>query len=166
VINKSAMGSDLENEKANTAFMQTAAPPLTLSQSVGRTSITLIAPMRCGVTTMFQISNDQTTVIFPLFLGCLAILLALLNKPLLRFIGLKPLSEVFKTPHFQRSAKITEKLGRLFLVVFGIGFLVQEVGTQFLSSEAIYIVSIIILGLSGLIILAMSGVVLANWKGK
>jgi hypothetical protein len=105
-------------------------------------------------------------MIFLLFIGFLFILLALLNKQLLRWIGIKPMSEVFTNPNFQHSARITEKLGQLFLVVFGVGFLVQGAGTQFLSSEATYIVSIIILGLSGLIILAMCGVVLANWKGK
>jgi hypothetical protein len=115
---------------------------------------------------MFQTSNDQTIVIFPLFMGSLVILLALLNKQLLRFIGLKPLSEVFTTPRLQRSAKITEKLGRLLMVVFGVGFLVQGVGTQFLSSAVTYTVSITVLGLSGLIILAMFIVVLANWKAK
>jgi hypothetical protein len=79
-------------------------------------------------------------------MGSLVILLALLNKQLLRFIGLKPLSEVFTTPRFQRSAKITEKLGRLSMVVLGVGFLVQGVGTQFLSSEVTYTVSITLLG--------------------
>jgi len=115
---------------------------------------------------MFQTSNDQAIAIFPLFMGSLAILLALLNRQLLRFIGLKPLSEVFTTPRFQRSAKITEILGRLFLLVFGLGFLVQGVGPRFLSSEAIYTISIIILGISGLIIIALFGVVLANWKAR
>jgi hypothetical protein len=113
---------------------------------------------------MFQTSNDQTIAIFPLFIGSLAILLALLNRLLLRIVGLKPLSEVFTTSRFQHSAKITEILGRLFLLVFGLGFIVQGIGTRFLSSEVIYTVSIIILGLSGLIIIAMFGVVLANWK--
>jgi hypothetical protein len=113
---------------------------------------------------MFQDSVDQTIRIFPLIIGGLAILLALLNKQLLRFIGLKPLSEVFMTPHFQRSAMITEKLGRLFLVVFGVGFLIQGAGPQFLSGEVTYAISLAILGLAGLIVLAMFGVVLAHWK--
>jgi uncharacterized membrane protein len=81
-------------------------------------------------------------------------------------MGMKPMSEVFKNPKFQRSAKITEKLVQIFLVVFGVSFLVQGVGPQFLSSEVIYTVSITVLGLSGLIILAMFIVVLANWKAK
>jgi hypothetical protein len=105
-------------------------------------------------------------MIFLSSIGILIILLALLNKQLLRWIGIKPMSEVFTNPNFQRSARITEKLGRLFLVVFGAGFLVQGVGTQFLSSAVTYAVSITVLGLSGLIILAMFIVVLANWKAK
>jgi hypothetical protein len=113
---------------------------------------------------MFQTSNDQTIIIFPLLMGSLAILLALFNRPLLRFIRIKPMSEVFTTPRLQRSARITEKLGLLFLVVFGVGFLVQGVGPRFLSSEATYIASLTILGLVGLIILAAVVVVLANWK--
>jgi hypothetical protein len=105
-------------------------------------------------------------MIFLSFIGFLFILLALLNKQILRRIGIKPMSEVFTNPNFQRSAKITEKLGQLFLVVFGVGFLVQGIGSQFLSSAATYTVSITVAGLSGLIILAMFIVVLANWKAK
>ena len=130
------------------------------------TQYSVKAPTWYGVTTMFQTSNDQTIVIFPLFMGSLAILLALFNRQLLRLVRIKPLSEVFTTPRFQRSAKITEKLGQWFWVAFGIGFLVQGVGPRFLSSEVTYTVSITILGLSGLIILSMFGVVLANWKAK
>ena len=113
---------------------------------------------------MFQISSDQMIRIAPVIIGGLAILLALWNKQLLRFIGLRPVSEVFTTPRFQRSARINEKLGRLFLVIFGLGFLIQGVGTQFLSGEVTYAVSIAVLGLSGLIMLVMFGVTLAHWK--
>ena len=115
---------------------------------------------------MFQTSNDQMIVIFPLFIGSLAILFALLNRQLLRFIGLKPLSEVFTTPRFQRSAKITEKLGRLFLLVFGVGSLVQGVGPLFLPNKAILGVAIATVGLIVLILLAMFGVVLAKLESQ
>ena len=110
--------------------------------------------------------NNNLIMIFLSFIGFLFILLALLNKQILRWLGIKPMSEVFTNPNFQRSAKLTEKLGRLFLAVFGIGFLVQGIGTQFLSSEGIYTVSIIVAGASGLILLVMFGVTLANWKAK
>ena len=110
--------------------------------------------------------NNHLIMIFLSFIGFLFILLALLNKQILRWMGIKPISEVFTNPNFQRSARITEKLGRLFLVVFGVGYIVQGVGPQFLSSEVTYIVSITVSGLSGLIILAMFIVVLAHWKAK
>ena len=110
--------------------------------------------------------NNHLIMIFLSFIGFLFILLALLNQRLLRWMGFKPMSEVFTNPNFQRSAKITEKLGRLFLVVFGLGFLVQGIGTQYLSSEVTDKILIIVSGLSGLIILVMFGVTLANWKAK
>jgi hypothetical protein len=115
---------------------------------------------------MFNHPYEQTILLFPLFIGGLAILLALFNRQLLRLIGLKPPSEVFTTQRFQRSAKITETLGRLFLLVFGLGFLIQGAGGQFLSGESTYTVSIAILGAAGLILLVMFGVVLANWKAR
>ena len=115
---------------------------------------------------MFQESNSQTIAIFPLLMGTIVILLALFNRPLLRFVKIKPSSEIFTNSRFQHSAKITEKLAQLFLVVFGISSLVQGIGPLFLSSETTYIISITVLGLSGLIILSAVGVVLANWKAK
>jgi len=110
--------------------------------------------------------NNTLLLIFLSSIGFLFILLALLNKPLLRWMGMKPMSEVFTNPKFQRSAKITGKLAQLFLVVFGLSFLVQGVGTQFLSSEGTYKISMIVAGLSRLIILVMIIVVLAHWKAK
>jgi len=55
--------------------------------------------------------NNHPIMILFSFIGFLIILLALLNKQLLRWIGIKPMSEVFTNPNFQRSARITEKLG-------------------------------------------------------
>ena len=110
--------------------------------------------------------NNYLIMILFSIIGFLFILLALVNKQILHWMGIKPMSEVFTNPNFQRSAKITEKLGRLFLVVFGVGFLVQGIGTQFQSSEGTYTVSIIMAAASGLILLVMFGVTLANWKAK
>ena len=111
-------------------------------------------------------SNNPLVMILLSCIGFLFIILALLNNRLLRWMGIKPLSEVFTNPNFQRSARITEKLGRLFLAVFGAGFLVQGIGAQFLSSELTYTVSLILAGAAGLIILGMLGVTLVNWKAK
>jgi hypothetical protein len=115
---------------------------------------------------MFQPPTDQTIGLFPLLLGSLAILLGLFSKSLLRLLKVKPLNEVYTTPRFQRSARITERIGQLFLVVFGIGFLAAGAGSLFLSGELTYHISITILGASGLILLVGVGVMLANWKAK
>ena len=108
--------------------------------------------------------NNHLIMIFLSFIGFLIILLALLNKQLLRWMGMKPMSAVFTNPNFQRSANITEKLGQLFLVLLGAGFLVQGAVSLFLSVTAINTVLITISGASGLVIIAMVIVVLANWK--
>jgi hypothetical protein len=110
-------------------------------------------------------NNQPATILFS-FIGVLLILLAILNKPLLLWMGIKPRSEVFTNPNFQRSAKVTEKLGQWVLILLGAGFLVQGLGNQFLSGKGTYIVTITLLGLSGLLILAGVGMVLANWKTK
>lgn len=107
----------------------------------------------------------KTTYLF-LLIGVLSLLLALLNKQLLRWIGFKPMSELFTNPNFQRSARITENLVRLFWLIFGMGFLFQGLADPFLSSNVFYKISYAILGLSGLIVLAMIGINIANWKAK
>jgi hypothetical protein len=111
-------------------------------------------------------ANNYPIMILFSIIGVLFILLAFLNRELLRWIGIKPMSEVFTNPNFQRSARITEKLARLLFAILGIGFLVQGVGTLFLSSKVTSIVSIFISGLSGLTLLAVFSVVLVNWKAK
>ena len=113
---------------------------------------------------MFPTSSDRSIGIVPVAIGGIAILLALWNKPLLRWIRLKPLSEVFTTPRFRRSARITQWLGRLFLAIFGIGFLVQGIGARYLPDDLTSAVSLAVLGLAGLILLAMVGVILAHRK--
>ncbi|HQX01692.1 MAG TPA: hypothetical protein PLQ94_06250 [Anaerolineales bacterium] len=107
----------------------------------------------------------KTTYLF-LFVGVLSLLLALLNKQLLRWIGFKPMSELFTNPNFQRSARITENLVRLFWLVFGISFLFQGLAAPFFSSDVFYKISYAILGLSGLIVLTIIGINIANWKAK
>ncbi len=111
-------------------------------------------------------TNNPLVMIIYSAIGILIILAALFNKRLLRWIKMRPMSEMFSTPKFQRSAKITEILAQIFLVVFGVSFLFQGVGARFLSSETTYTVSVVILGMSGLIVLTMFIVVLANWKAK
>jgi hypothetical protein len=114
---------------------------------------------------MVQLSPNQAVAIFPLIMGVLAILLALLDRRLMRFIGLKHRSESFTNPRFKRSSRITENLGRLFLLVIGAGFLVQGVGPLFLPGEVTRVVTTVSMVLSGLIVLVVVGVNLVHWKG-
>jgi hypothetical protein len=110
--------------------------------------------------------NNPLIMILLSSIGILIILLALFNKQLLRWIKIRPPSEVFINPKFQRSAKITEKLGQVFLAVFGLSLLVQGAGPQFFSSEVTYTVSVIVSWTSGLILLTMFIVVFANWRAN
>ena len=114
---------------------------------------------------MIQLSTGQTIAIFPILMGCLAIVLALLNRQILSLIGLKPRSEGFTNPRFQHAAKITENLVRLFLLVVGAGFLVQGVGPLVLPDAVTQLVMIVSMGLSVLIVLVVIGVNLVYWKG-
>jgi hypothetical protein len=103
---------------------------------------------------------------FWLFIGVVTILFGLLNRRLLRLLGLKPMSETFTIPNLQRSFRTIEQIGRLLLITLGTGFLVQGLGEQLLSGEITYRISLSLLGLSGLMILAMIGITIANWKAK
>jgi len=115
---------------------------------------------------MFKASQDQIYVIVNLIGGCLVILSALFSRQLQRLLGIKPRSELFTNPRFQRAEKMIELLGRILMVIFGIGFLVQGPGSLYLPSGATYTISIAIYGLAGLLLLTMLGVYLASWKAK
>ncbi len=110
-------------------------------------------------------ANLPVTILLTV-LGLFFLLLAVLQQRLLRRIGLKPLSEVFTNPGFQRSARLTETLGRLFLGALGGASLIQAAGTQFLSNPAVEIASVVLAGLAGAILLGVFGVVLYYWKAK
>lgn len=114
---------------------------------------------------MLQETTTQGIKIFPLIIGIIAILLALFGDRPLRGIGLKPLSEGFTNPRFQQSARTTQWLGRLFLALFGVGFLVEGAGALLFTAEVVSLLSTILLGLAVLLVLAMLIVVIINWKG-
>jgi hypothetical protein len=116
------------------------------------------------LTVMFQVLSNPTILVFPFIIGVLAILAAVFNQQLLHAIGLKPLSTILTTPRFQRSARITEQLGRLLLAIIGVGFLLQGVAPLFLSVEATNVIALVVGGLAGLIMLAILMVVFAHWR--
>ncbi len=114
---------------------------------------------------MLQELMDEGVKIFPFIIGGIAILLAIFGNRTLQATGLKSRSELFKNPRFQRSAEITEWLGRLFLLAFGVGYLVEGVGGLWFSPEVVDVVSAVLLGLAVLIVVVMVVVVVVNWRG-
>lgn len=113
---------------------------------------------------MLQESTGQAIRLFPLIIGVLTILLGLFGNRLSLAFGLRPMSEGFTNPRFQRSAKVTELLGRLLLVVIGASFLVEGVGPWLFSAEVVGVLSTVLLVSSILILLVIIGVVIVHWR--
>ena len=111
---------------------------------------------------MFQNQIGPMFRFAPILIGILAIALALRGQWLLRFLKLTVLSEVFTTPRYRRSARITERLSRLTLVLLGISFLLQGISPDVLPPGIDQIASLTALALSAFILLIMIAVILAS----
>ncbi len=59
-----------------------------------------------------------------LILGIVLILMGIFNRQMTRLLGFKPMSEVFTTPNFKSSSKITEQIGRWITIILGGSFFV------------------------------------------
>jgi len=105
--------------------------------------------------------------VFPfwLFLGIVLLVMGLFNKQMLRWIGLKPMSEVFTTPRLKTSSRRVERIGRWLVIVLGIGFLVHGLGTA-LPGQVASVISSLSTGVSALLLVAMFVVAIANWKAS
>ena len=99
---------------------------------------------------------------FWLILGGIMILAGIFNKQLLHAFSLKPLSEVFTTPRLKHSSRWIEQAGQWFVIVLGIGFLVQGLGAA-LPDEVAHTLSLVLLGVSALLLLAIFGIAMVNW---
>jgi FtsH-binding integral membrane protein len=100
-----------------------------------------------------------------LILGLFLVLSGIFNKQLSRFLGVKPLSEVFTVPNLVQSSRVMEKLGRWLAITLGLSFLVQGLGTA-LPNDISSRISFLLLGLVGLMILIMIGLTIVKWKAK
>jgi hypothetical protein len=103
--------------------------------------------------------------VFPLVVGVLAIVLAVWHRQAQRLLGIKPAEALFTNPRFQRSARVTGVLSRVFLLLVGLGFLIQAAGPRFLSVEVTYSITLVVVSLIGMLVVAMVGVTLVHWKG-
>ena len=102
---------------------------------------------------------------FWLILGIVMIMLGIFNKQILRLLGIKPTSEILTIPNLKHSARIVEQLGRWLVISLGGGFLVQGLGGA-LPGDTMHKISLVLLGLSGLLLLSGIGITIANWKAK
>jgi hypothetical protein len=90
--------------------------------------------------------------------------IGLFSPQLNRWMGFRERSGVFTELRFQRSARITQSLARIVVILLGLGFIMQGVGSRFLASNITSTVSFLALGLAGVGTLVMFGVVIANWR--
>ena len=102
---------------------------------------------------------------FWLILATVLIMAGIFNSQILRLLGFKPMSEIFTTPNLKHSSRIIEKIGRWFVIVLGVSFLVQGLGGT-LPNDIGYKISLSLFGLSGLMLLAIIAITIANWKAK
>jgi hypothetical protein len=109
--------------------------------------------------------GDHTMFPFWLIMGSVIILFGIFNRQLLQLLGLKPMSEVFTTPNLKHSSKSSEKIGQWIVITLGANFLVQGLGKA-LPNDISYKISLLLLGLSGLMLLAILGITVANWKAR
>ncbi|MEN4013111.1 MAG: hypothetical protein ROW48_13830 [Bellilinea sp.] len=103
---------------------------------------------------------------FPLWLilGTFLILAAIFNRQMLRFLGLKPMSEVIITK-LKSSSRTIEQIERWLLISLGVNFLVLGLDGA-LPDNISHTISFLLLGLSGLLLVAIVGITIANWKAK
>ena len=102
---------------------------------------------------------------FWLILGTVMILMGIFNTQILRLLGFKPMSKIFTISNLKYSSRITEKIGRWFVITIGVSFFIQGLGGT-LPNDIGYKISFSLFGLSVLMLLAVIGITIANWKAK
>jgi hypothetical protein len=112
-----------------------------------------------------SMKGDNTMFSFWLIVGIVIILLGIFNKQMLQLLGFKPMSEAFNTPNLKHSSRIIEKIVRWFVITLGVSFFVQGLGGT-LPNNISYTISLLLLGLSGLMLLAILVITIANWKAR
>jgi hypothetical protein len=112
---------------------------------------------------MTTLYSHPTNIVF-FVCGILVVLLAVFQRPVMRFLRMRPPSELYTIPRLQRSARITEKISRVMMVLLGVTFIIQGGGPQFLAPETVFALCVALISLVGLLILGMLGVMLVHWK--
>ena len=102
---------------------------------------------------------------FWLILGLLLVLSGIFSRQILRFLGFKPMSEVFANPSLMQSSRVIEKIGQWLVITLSMSFLVQGLGRA-IPNDISSKISFLLLGLVGLMILAMIGINIVKWRVK
>ena len=100
-----------------------------------------------------------------LILGMVMIILGIFNKQILRWLGLKPVSEILTIPNLKHSSRTVEQLGRWLVITLGASFLVQGLG-RVLPGDTLSMITYVLLGVAGVLLLGGIGITIANWKAK
>src|SRR5512141_1629844 len=100
-----------------------------------------------------------------LILGLLLILVGIFNRPMLSFLGIRPMSTLFTNPSLAQSTRWIEKIGQWLVITLGVSFLVQGLNGA-LPNSLSTLISFVLLGFVGLMILAMIGISLIKWRSK
>ena len=100
-----------------------------------------------------------------LILGAVMIFMGIFNRQMLRFLGFKPANEIIDSPNLKRSSTIVEQIGRWLVITLGVSFVVLGLGV-ILPTRISHLISILLLGLSAVMIIAMIAITLVNWKAK
>lgn len=102
---------------------------------------------------------------FWLILGMVTILAGIFNRPILRLLNVKPMSEVLTTPDLKHSSRRIEQIARWLVITLGVSFLSQGLGGT-LPGDLGDQISYLLLGLAVLLFLTIVGITVANWKVK
>jgi hypothetical protein len=100
-----------------------------------------------------------------LILGAVMIFMGIFNRQMMRLLGFKPASEIMVSPNLRRSTKIVEQIGRWLVITLGVSFVVLGLGIVF-PSRISHLISILLLGLSAVMLVAMIAITMINWKAK
>jgi hypothetical protein len=116
---------------------------------------------------MNSINSDpiySLTSLIWIFGGGLTILLEVFQRPVMRFLRMRPASELYTLPRLKRSARINEAIMRPTVILLGAAFILQGLGPHFLAVETVNMLFMTLMGLVGLGILVSLAVTLAHWK--
>jgi hypothetical protein len=100
-----------------------------------------------------------------LILGAVMIFMGIFNRQMMRLLGFKPASEIMVSLNLRRSTKIVEQIGRWLVITLGVSFVVLGLGIVF-PSRISHLISILLLGLSAVMLVAMIAITMIYWKAK